>query len=147
MKNAERFEQARRRRIWSETLSPETALERRLVNFIACQDWLLFRSLTRAVASDDPRKMARFERDQCRLADSIGCLIEAVSALQKRRVTPDPPAPATGKVIEMPKRRQGESPAVGRLLEMEPLPRVQPFIRHQQHEPGLRRTLEFHRAA
>lgn len=36
--NKERFELARK--IWFETLTPETPTERRLVNFIACQDWL-----------------------------------------------------------------------------------------------------------
>jgi hypothetical protein len=152
MTNIEQFEQARR--VWSETLAPETAVERRLVNLIARQDWLLFRSSMRAVATDSSLKAGRYENRHKELAVSIASLIGAVNVLQQRRAdanVPPPPPPAAAvkaKVFTMPKRVAAvahiRNPEVTR-LDLEGLPRLHPFGSARvadRNEPSLRGSLE-----
>jgi hypothetical protein len=156
MTNTERFEESKR--IWSETLTPASPVERRLVNFIACQDWLLYRSMLRAIAADGSHKALQYEIHQRQLADSIECLIQAVTALQKRRLgaRPEPPPEAGAKVIEMPRRRTRAAKHWGRPraieLDLDPLPALEPFgprraALSEDRPPRARPVLDFPRAA
>jgi hypothetical protein len=156
--NVERFEEAKR--IWSETLKPETPAEQRLVSFIACQDRLLARTFMSATETDSPQKAVQQGRCAKELAASIESMIAAVTVLQQRRMdagspTPPPPSPATraAKVLTMPKRaaavaRPGRQPASQ--LDPEAVPSLRPFGSARTadpKEPSVRTSLDLRRVA
>ena len=143
----ERYEDAKKD--WTDAVQPQTALERRLVKFITCQDWLLHRSLMRAMSTDDEWETPGYEQRQHDFIKSIGCLVETISVMRQSSATPAPPKrPAsTGKVVEMPKRTSTSS--AGTEPPPEAAPALHPFFpaRSSGDKKPKSRKLEFLRDA
>jgi len=142
----ERYEDAKKD--WTDAVQPQTALERRLVKFISCQDWLLHRSLMRAMSTDDEWETPGYEQRQHDFIQSIGCLVETIAVMRQSSATAPPKRPAsTGKVVEMPKRSSTSS--VGTEPPPEGAPALHPFFpaRSSGDKKPKSRKLEFLRDA